>query len=100
MCGPAALSSTCTARSTGPVSQPPGLTVDANGTVHFNTFPPRAPGQPWNAQVVVSDATTSTVVDFLIRLITQASAPPTTQINGSAGPFAISVLPGTQVTFT
>lgn len=100
MCGAGISGATCTSPTTGSVTQPPGLTVDGTGTVHFDTRAPRASGQTWNAQIVVSDATTSTVVDFLIRLITQTSQPPVTQINTSAAPYSISVLPGTPVSFT
>jgi hypothetical protein len=99
-CGPATLGPTCSTSLGTAVSQPPSLFVDSLGVVHFNTQSPRVPGQVWNTQIVVSDNTSSTVVDLLIKLVNVSSQPPVSQINGSPNSITFAVKPLVPFTFT
>ena len=79
----------------------PGLTINSTtGQLTFSTVG-KAIGELYNAVVKISDGTTSIIVDHLIEIVGQASAPPVfvyppTPTNGQV----FSVAPGTNVTFS
>lgn len=99
LCGPSTVqpSANCPA---GQVLQPAGLSVDGLGVVHFDTRAPKAPGQLWNTQIVISDGKSAAVVDVLILLVNQTSQPPVSLIDGASTPYNLTVRPGTPVSFS
>lgn len=83
----------------GAYSQPSGFSISPTGLATFNTVG-KSVGSLWSAAVVIEDGQTSTIIDFIIKVTQQSTAPVFDYSLTPSNGYVFQIAPGQNLTFS